>query len=72
MQMTAAVVVMRIARGCRGPHVVMMFGCARVEVQDCTFTRIRQYGRACHRDGRVRLNRKAQYQQHDDEDSAAI
>lgn len=70
--MTAAVVAMPIAAECGGMHIVTMFGCARFEVQDGAFARIRQYRRAGHRDGRIRLNRKAQYQQHDDENFAAI
>lgn len=55
--------------GLRGHHrgVVVMLKLAR----GCTLADDRR-GLACHGDGRERLNRKAQYEQHDNEEFAPV
>ncbi|KWF26720.1 hypothetical protein WL87_07325 [Burkholderia diffusa] len=53
-------------------HVVMMLGRALFGVQDPDFAGFGMRGDAFHRDGRKRLNRQAQCQQHDDEEFAPI
>lgn len=65
--LATAAVVMLAARERHNAHLVMMLRRVLLGMRRCALPRFGHCGNAFHRDGRIRLNRKAQYQQHDDE-----
>jgi hypothetical protein len=71
--MTAAVVMtVAIIGQHHAVHFMMVLGQVMLDMQGERLARVGMDGSAFHRDGRKRLNRQAQCQQHDDEEFAPI